>query len=163
MKTAGAGGQGPGAGEPRGKVESISHFRDLQVWQRGMGIVQSIYEISAGSPKAEIYGLTSQLRRAAVSVPSNIAEGHTRASTKEYLHHLSMAQASLAEVETQLELAARFKFASSEELQPIQAECGILSKQLYHLRDALEKRLRRIPGPQSLAPGPQTEAPGPNF
>jgi hypothetical protein len=89
-----AGGWGPGAGEAHGMSESISHFRELQVWQRGMDIVQAVYEVSGGFPKTEIYGLTSQLRRAAVSVPSNIAEGHTRASTKEYLHHLSMAQAS---------------------------------------------------------------------
>ncbi len=121
--------------------EGISHFRELQVWQRGMDIVQVVYEISSGFPKTEIYGLTSQLRRAAVSVPSNIAEGHTRASTKEYLHHVSMAQASLAEVETQLELAARLQYADLERLKPIQAECVILGKQLYHLRDAVQKRL----------------------
>jgi four helix bundle protein len=76
-----------------------SSFRQLEVWQRGMEIVEGVYRISAVFPKAEIYGLTSQLRRAAVSVPSNIAEGHTRASTKEYLHHVSIAAASLAEVE----------------------------------------------------------------
>ncbi len=121
--------------------ESISHFRELQVWQRGMEIVQAVYEVSGGFPKTEIYGLTSQLRRAAVSVPSNIAEGHTRASTKEYLHHISMAQASLAEMETQLELAARLHYVAAEQVQSIQVECVILGKQLYHLRDALQKRL----------------------
>ncbi len=136
-----AGGWGPGAGEAHGMSESISHFRELQVWQRGMDIVQAVYEVSGGFPKTEIYGLTSQLRRAAVSVPSNIAEGHTRASTKEYLHHLSMAQASLAEMETQLEVAARLQYVAAGQVQPIQAECVILGKQLYHLRDALQKRL----------------------
>lgn len=136
-------------------MESVSHFRELQVWQRGMEIVQAIYEISGVFPKTEIYGLTSQMRRAAVSVPSNIAEGHTRSSTREYLHHISIAQASLAEVETQMELAVRLRYIGPEELQPIQAQCVVLGKQLYHLRDALLKRLRQVAGPRSLAPGPQ--------
>jgi four helix bundle protein len=121
--------------------EPVSHFRELKVWQRGMEIVEAVYRVSSGFPKTEIYGLTSQVRRAAVSVPSNIAEGHTRASTKEYLHHISVAQASLAEVETQLEVAVRLRYVDREQLQAIQAECVILGKQLYHLRDALLKRL----------------------
>jgi four helix bundle protein len=105
--------------------EPVSHFRELQVWQRGMEIVEAVYRVSDGFPKTEIYGLTSQVRRAAVSVPSNIAEGHTRASTKEYLHHVSVAQASLAEVETQLEVAMRLRYIDRGQLQPIQAECVI--------------------------------------
>jgi len=80
----------------------IKNYRDLRVWQSGMDLVVMVYELSDKFPAKEMYGLTSQIRRAAVSVPSNIAEGHTRESTKEYLHHLSIAQASLAEVETQI-------------------------------------------------------------
>jgi four helix bundle protein len=127
-----------------------SSFRDLQVWQRGMQIVESVYRVSGGFPKAETYGLTGQLRRAAVSVPSNIAEGHGRASTKEYLRHVAVAQGSLAEVETQLELAARLGYVSDSELSPIQKECDYLGRQLHLLRDALVKRLRQavsIPNP----------------
>jgi four helix bundle protein len=105
-----------------------------------MDVVEAVYQVSCGFPESEIYGLTGQLRRAAVSVPSNIAEGHTRASTKEYLNHVSIAQASLAEVETQLELAARLKFVGEAELQPLLNECVILGKQLYKLRDALLRR-----------------------
>jgi len=84
-----------------GEME-IKNYRDLRVWQSGMDLVVMVYELSDKFPAKEMYGLTSQIRRAAVSVPSNIAEGHTRESTKEYLHHLSIAQASLAEVETQI-------------------------------------------------------------
>jgi four helix bundle protein len=118
-----------------------SSFRELQVWQRGMQIVESVYRVSGGFPKAEIYGLTSQIRRAAVSVPSNIAEGHTRASTKEYLRHISVAEGSLAEVETQLEIAARLNYVCEEQLSPIRDECVYLGRQLHQLRGALVKRL----------------------
>src|SRR4051812_43421206 len=104
----------------------LSHFRELQVWQRGMDVVEAVYRLSCEFPRAEVYGLTAQLRRAAVSVPSNIAEGHTRESTKEYLRHLPIAQASLAEVETQLELAARLKYVGGDELAPVVEECVIL-------------------------------------
>src|SRR5215472_7891804 len=111
-----------------------SSFRELQVWQRGMQIVESVYRVSGGFPKSETYGLTSQVRRAAVSVPSNIAEGHTRASTKEYLRHISVAEGSLAEVETQLELAARLNYIGEERLGPIRDECIYLGRQLHQLR-----------------------------
>jgi four helix bundle protein len=105
-----------------------------------MDVVEAVYRVSGAFPKSEVYGLTVQLRRAAVSVPSNIAEGHTRASTKEYLNHLSIAQASLAEVETQLELAARLKYADGNELKPVLEQCVVLGKQIYKLRDALVRR-----------------------
>ena len=105
-----------------------------------MEVVAAVYRVSCGFPKSKIYGLTGQVQRAAVSVPSNIAEGHTRASTKEYLNHVSIAQASLAEVETQLELAVRLKFSGPAELQPVLDECVILGRQLYKLRDALLRR-----------------------
>ena len=83
----------------------IKSFRDLRVWQAGIELVLAVYELTSKFPRHEVYGLSSQMQRAAVSVPSNIAEGHTRESTKEYLQHLSIAQASLAELETQLEIA----------------------------------------------------------
>ncbi len=118
----------------------IKSYRDLRVWQSGMELVVMVYEISEKFPSKEIYGLTSQIRRAAVSVPSNIAEGHTRESTKEYLHHLSIAQASLAEVETQIEIAFRLKYCSQQELDHIQTNCSALGKQLYALRNALQKK-----------------------
>ena|ERR1039458_8163940 len=121
-------------------MSKISHFRDLRVWQRGMDVVEAVYRVSARFPKAEVFGLAAQIRRAAVSVPSNIAEGHARASTKDYLHHLSIAQASLAEVETQLEIAMRLSYISLPDLNQILDQAALLGKQLYALRDALLRR-----------------------
>ena len=117
-----------------------SHFRDLRVWQGGMDIVVEVYRLSGQFPKAEAYGLTSQVRRAAVSAPSNIAEGHTRTSTKEYLNHVSMAQASLAEVETQFEIAARLGYLTPTGLTTFLERTGSLGRQLYALRDALRNK-----------------------
>jgi four helix bundle protein len=105
-----------------------------------MDLVEAVYRASADFPRTEIYGLTSQLRRAAVSVPSNIAEGHTRESTKDYLNHVSMAQASLAEVETQLEIAGRLGYLEATITAPLLEKAASLGRQLYTLRDALSKR-----------------------
>ena len=118
-------------------MSKVSHFRELRVWQGGMDVVETVYRLSAGFPKSELYGLTSQIRRAAVSVPSNIAEGHSRASSKEYLNHLSMAQPSLAEVETQIEIARRLGYAAQQDVTSLLAGSSVLGKQLYKLRDAL--------------------------
>jgi four helix bundle protein len=119
----------------------VSHFREPQVWQRGMDVVEMVYRASADFPKPELYGLTSQLRRAAVSVPSNIAEGHSRTSTRDYLNHLSMAQGSLAEVQTQLEIAKRLGYITDQHINPILAEAAILGKQLHTPRDVLGRKL----------------------
>ena len=86
-----------------------------------------------------MFGLASQMQRAAVSVPSNIAEGHTREHSKEYLHHLSMAQASLAELETQLEIAGRLSHIPAEHLKRTLAQTSSLGKQLYALRNSLNR------------------------
>ena len=120
----------------------LKSFRDLRVWQLGMELVEMIYRLTQNFPKHETYGLTSQIQRAAVSVPSNIAEGHTREHTKEFLHHLSIGQASLAELETQLEIAARLKYFAASELDPILERVVSLGKQQYSLRNALLRRLK---------------------
>jgi four helix bundle protein len=117
----------------------IKSFRDLRVWQAAMDLVERVYRLTRAFPKQEVYGLTSQIQRAAVSVPSNIAEGHTREHRKEYLHHLSIAQASLAEMETQLEIAARLKYLTADQLVQTLELVVALGKQLYALRNALMK------------------------
>ena len=78
-------------------------YRDLQVWQKSMTLVTEIYKISKGFPKDEVYGLTSQMRRCAVSIPSNMAEGYGRNSTNEYLHFLRIATGSLYELSREIE------------------------------------------------------------
>src|SRR2546423_13044241 len=97
-----------------GKIQT---HRDLKVWQLGMDITEQIYKLTSGFPDSERFGLMSQLRRAAVSVPANIAEGNARSSTKEYLRHLSIAVGSLAEVETFLDLALRLHLGQSDTIQ----------------------------------------------
>ncbi len=129
---------------------SVNSFRDLRVWQLGIKLVEQVYLLTARFPKEEIYGLTSQIQRAAVSVPSNIAEGHTREHRKEYLQHLSIAQASLAELETQLEISARLKYLTSNEFNQITENIKSLGRQLYALRNALGDK--PAPGPRPPAP-----------
>jgi four helix bundle protein len=80
----------------------MQHYGQLLVWQKAMDLTVFCYEITMPFPKEERYGLTSQIRRGAVSIPSNIAEGHCRFHTKEFLNHLSIARGSLGELETQL-------------------------------------------------------------
>jgi four helix bundle protein len=118
----------------------MKSFRELRVWQAAMSLVEKIYFLTRRFPKEETYGLTSQVRRAAVSIPSNIAEGHTREHIKECLHHLSMAQASLAELETQLEIAVRLKYILPNELTELLTDVSSLGKQMYSLRNALARR-----------------------
>lgn len=96
---------------------TVRKYSDLVAWQKAMDLVQTIYKATGQSPKEEVYGLTSQIRRAAVSVPSNIAEGQGRKSTKEFMHHLSIAYGSLMEVETQILIAQRLDY-----IKPLQAE-----------------------------------------
>ena len=81
---------------------SLLHYRELIAWQKSMALVTKVYALSRSFPSDERFGLTSQIRRAAVSVPSNIAEGQGRDSTREFIHHLSMAYGSLMEIETQI-------------------------------------------------------------
>lgn len=95
---------------------SVADFRDLSVWQLAMDLAESVYHLTLRYPKSEIYGLSSQLQRAAVSIPSNIAEGHARDSTKEFLRFLSVAQGSLAELETQLILSGRLNYFNQSQL-----------------------------------------------
>jgi len=115
----------------------ISSFRDLRVWQVGMDLVDKVYRVTQEFPKHESFGLTGQMRRAAISIPSNIAEGHTRQHSKEYLQHLSMAQGSLAEMATQLEIAARLGYVTREQAGPVVEQVASLGKQLHALRSAL--------------------------
>jgi four helix bundle protein len=134
-----------------GKTVVVNSFRDLRVWQAAMHLVSEIYCLTQLFPKHETYGLASQIQRAAVSIPSNIAEGHAREHIKEYLHHLSMAQGSLAELETQLEIASRLNYISSDQLSQSMASTASLGRQLYALRNSLI-RIKLAPGPRYPAP-----------
>jgi len=119
----------------------MESFRELLVWQAGIKLVREIYLVSVGFPADERFGLTSQIRRAAVSIPSNIAEGWGRGSTKDYLRFLSVAQGSLREVETQLVIAQELGFCSSESVIKLEETVSQISRMLLGLRRSLEKRL----------------------
>ena len=118
-------------------------FRDLRVWDEAMGLAEAVYEVTGGFPKDERYGLVSQMRRASVSVPSGIAEGNGRAGTKEYLHFLSMARGSLAELQTQLLLSHRLGFITEEASNAILQRLNSVSFLLQSLRKALNAKMPR--------------------
>ena len=132
-------------------MSEIKNFRDLRVWQAGMDLVERVYKLTKAFPREETYALATQTQRAAVSVPSNIAEGHTREHSKEYAHHLSMSQASLAEVETQIEIAARLGYVPNDKLVEVMDEIKSLRRQLFALRNALLKRQGAGDGGQGSA------------
>jgi four helix bundle protein len=95
------------------------NYRDLVAWQKAMDLVEGVYRVSKEFPREEVYGLTSQVRRAAVSVPSNIAEGEGRGADKEFAQFLRIAHGSLREVETQLMIAERLDYIDCEMTKPL--------------------------------------------
>jgi len=115
----------------------IQSYEDLEVWQRGMDLAERVYLLTRAFPTDERFGLTPQLRRAAVSIPSNIAEGWGRGVTNEYLQFLRYARGSLYEVETQLRIARRNQYLSDEDLRSILALTGTLSRMPLGLMRAL--------------------------
>ena len=127
-----------------GKIQS---FKELTVWQEAMRLVEMVYIETRNYPKEEMYGLTSQTRRAAVSIPANIAEGYGRANRKEYLHFLSIASGSLAELETHLLLATRIKFINGQDMDVFQHQLNSVGRLLNALRKSLAI-------PQTLNPKP---------
>jgi len=109
------------------------HFRDLQVWQRSMALARDIYRLTETFPRSELFGLTSQIRRAAVSVPSNIAEGRGRLTHKSFVVFLSQARGSLYEPDTQIELARDLGFTPGNQADTIIAVAGEISRMLHGL------------------------------
>jgi len=116
---------------------ALKSYGELIAWQKAMDLVQMVYETVRAFPKEEIYGLTSQLKRAAVSVPSNIAEGQGRKSTREFIHHLSIAYGSLMEVETQILIAVRLGYLSREDAVPISEQTSEVGRLINGLSNAL--------------------------
>jgi len=117
---------------------SFKSYRDLEVWQKAMDIVVDCYQITKRFPKSETYGLASQLQRAAVSIPANIAEGRERQHTKEFLQHLSIAYGSLAELETLVQIAERLNYLDVNQLKQILDKTAEVGRMLNGLRRSLE-------------------------
>ncbi len=99
---------------------AVRSFRDLRVWQRGMDLVLQVYDLTKRFPREELYALVQQIRRAAVSIPANIAEGHARQHRKEYLQHLSISRGSLAELLTLFLVAERVGYLKREQVEAIE-------------------------------------------
>jgi four helix bundle protein len=118
---------------------AIRSFRDLVAWQRGIQLVVATYDVTRALPDWERFELASQMRRAAVSVPSNIAEGHERRSRREYAHYLAMSSGSLAELETHFAVAEAVGHLRSEQLTKARSYAQEVSRMIW----AIDRALRR--------------------
>ena len=121
----------------------IASYRDLIVWREGIAVTLAVYKLTGQFPDCERFGLVSQMRRCAVSIPSNIAEGHARLSTREYVRHLSISLGSLAELETQLHLSAELGYAQNGVFADLLIKTDRLGKQVRALIKSLRLRLNR--------------------
>jgi four helix bundle protein len=121
---------------------TIQSFRDLKVWQRAMDLTLALYKLTQTFPREEIYGLTSQLRRAGVSVASNIAEGFGRRSRSDYRSYLCMARGSVLEIQTQLEIARQLGYGDPAQIANAEAMADESSRMLSALIEKLGVRAR---------------------
>lgn len=117
-------------------MERISSYKELIVWQKSVELVSKVYEITRLFPEEEKYGLTSQIRRSAVSIPSNIAEGYGRGSSKTYLQFLSIARGSLFELETQFRIARKLNFIS------VNDDIEIIISEISRMLNALINKIK---------------------
>jgi four helix bundle protein len=115
-------------------------YKDLVAWQKSMDLVTGTYRATAGFPKDELFGLTSQLRRAAVSIPSNIAEGQGRLAEKEFRYFLGQARGSLMEVETQLQIAENLGYLQKEQTASLFQKCAEVGRILNGLLASVSKQ-----------------------
>lgn len=118
--------------------DTIKSYRDLVVWRKALDLCEITYRLTAKLPRDERYALSDQLRRAAVSIPSNIAEGRSRQGEKEFLHFLSIAQGSVAELETQLMLAVRLAMLQESDIAAALSLSDEVSKMVRSLRTKLQ-------------------------
>ena len=118
-------------------------YRDLVVWQHGIDLVVNVYDLSKRFPAEERYVLCSQIQRAAISIPANIAEGHARASGKEFLHFLSISLGSLAELETHLTIAHKLSYLGADEIDAIFDRTDMLGRGLRNLQKSMQKKVNQ--------------------
>lgn len=120
---------------------ALQSYRELIAWQKSMELVKAIYAATSEFPREEIFGLSSQLKRASVSVPSNIAEGQGRYSTKEFIKHLSIAYGSLMEVETQVMIAQSLNFVSIDKMNSLLEKAAEVGRLINGLTRSLREKL----------------------
>jgi len=121
-----------------GEMVTVQSYRELIAWQKAMDLVVQTYRVTLGCPRNELYGLTNQVRRASVSVPANIAEGQGRSSTKEFLHHLSIAHGSLREVETHLLISQRLGYTDESTCNVVLSQASEVGRILQGLMKSLQ-------------------------
>jgi four helix bundle protein len=121
---------------------AVQHNRELKIWQAGMTLAEKCYEATRTFPKEEIFGMTSQIGRAAASIPANIAEGQGRQGTKELLNFVSIARGSLMELETHLQLSHRVSLLQKPKLDELLKLTDEISRMLSGLRTSLQRRAR---------------------
>lgn len=114
--------------------------RDLDVWKKSISLVTTVYEITKGFPKEEVYGITNQIRRSAVSVPSNIVEGSARKGNKEYAQFLYISLGSLTELETQIIIARNLKYLSENDFESLMSNLKEIGKMLIGLIRFVKKK-----------------------
>ena len=124
----------------QGSSEVLKNYKELKVWKKAYQLCIKIYKITKGFPKEERYGLTSQMRRAAVSVPSNIAEGYGRKTTQEYILALYIVYGSNCELETQILLSGDLGFIKSDDVKNLQRDMGDIERMLKALIKSLETK-----------------------
>lgn len=115
----------------------MGSYKDLEVWNLSMTLVENIYEVTRSFPKEEIYGLTSQIRRAAVSIPTNIAEGSARKTPKDFAHFIVIAYGSCCELETLFAVTQRIKILKEKEVEKFNTQLASISRMLKALRKSL--------------------------
>ena len=121
---------------------SVQSYRDLHVWQEAMAIAEVVYLLTKSFPQSELYGLTTQMRRASVSIAANIAEGNGRETSGAYVQFLRMSQGSLKELETHLLLSQRVGLAQDVQIEPILGNCDELGRMLRALIRAIQDKSR---------------------
>jgi four helix bundle protein len=117
----------------------IQSYQELVAWQKAMDLVESVYRVSQQFPREEVYSLTAQVRRAAISIPSNIAEGQGRNTTRDFLHFLSIARGSIKEVETQLLIAERLQYTTQQTTATLLEQTQQVGRLVSGLSNALKK------------------------
>lgn len=122
----------------------MHNYKGLKIWHRSMDLVEQVYILTDKIPKNEIYGLIGQIKRSAVSVPSNIAEGAGRSSDKEFIRYLSISTGSLNELNTQLVIARRLDFINEDELQNIEEDINEIQKMTYTFKGQLESNIENL-------------------